>query len=63
VLEHVIEGEKGGTEGQGKILKQLLDGLMENNGYCKLKEAALGWPLWRNRFRRGCGSIVRQTTS
>jgi hypothetical protein len=42
VLEHVTEGQKGGAEGQGKILKQLLDDLKEKNGYCKLKEAALG---------------------
>jgi hypothetical protein len=58
VLEHVIEGDKVGTEGRGKRRKQLLDCLTEEREYCKLREEALGLLLWRNRFGRSYGSIV-----
>jgi hypothetical protein len=31
-------------------------------GYCKLKEEALDRPMWRTRFGKGNGPVVRQTT-
>jgi len=41
--------------------KQLLDGLKEKRGYCKLKEETLIRTIWRVRLRRGHGPVVRQT--
>jgi len=41
--------------------KQLLDDLKEKIGYCKLKERTLDRTLWRTRFRRVYGPVVRQT--
>jgi hypothetical protein len=40
-------------------LKQLLDGLKEKTRYWKLKEEALDRALWRTRFGRGYGPVVR----
>ena len=42
--------------------KKLLDDFKEERGYCKLKEEALDRTLWRNRFERDHGPVVRQTT-
>jgi hypothetical protein len=42
--------------------KQLLDDLKEERRYWKLKEEALDRTVWRTRFGRGYGSVVRQTT-
>jgi hypothetical protein len=50
------------TGRQRRRRKQLLDDLKEKRGYCELKEEALDRTLWRTRFRRGYGSVVRQTT-
>jgi len=47
---------------RGRRHKQLLDHLKEMRRYCKLKEEALDVTLWRTRFGRGCGAVVRQTT-
>jgi hypothetical protein len=33
----------------------------ETKGYRRLKEEALEHTLWRTRFGRGCGYVVRQT--
>jgi hypothetical protein len=41
---------------------QLLDDRKEMRGYWKLKEEALDRTVWRTRFGRGCGPVVRQTT-
>jgi hypothetical protein len=41
--------------------KQLLDGLKENRRYWKLKEEAVDCTVWRTRFGRGYGPVVRQT--
>jgi hypothetical protein len=61
----VIEGNlKGRVEvtGSGGIRrKQLLDHLKEKKRYWKLKEEALDCTLWRTRFGRGYGFVVRQT--
>jgi hypothetical protein len=41
--------------------KQLLNGLKEKRGYRKFKEEAIDRFLWRTRFARGCGPVIRQT--
>jgi hypothetical protein len=41
--------------------KQLLDDLKEKRGYWILMEEALGRTLWRTRFVRGYGPVVRHT--
>jgi hypothetical protein len=46
----------------GRRCKQLLDDLKEKRRYWKLKEGALDRTLWRTRFGRGYGPVVRQTT-
>jgi hypothetical protein len=66
LLKHVIEGKLEGriemTGRRGRRRKQLLDGLKEKGRYWKLKEEALDRILWRTRFGRGYGPVVRQTT-
>jgi hypothetical protein len=47
---------------QGRRRKQLLDDLKEKKRYWKLKDEALDRTLWRTRFGRGYGRVVRQTT-
>jgi hypothetical protein len=65
LLKHVIEGKLEGrietTGRRGRRRKQLLDDLTEKRRYCKLKEEALDHTLWRTRFGRGYGPVVRQT--
>jgi hypothetical protein len=64
-LEHVIEGKLEGriemTGRRGRRRKQLLDDLKEKRGHWKFKEEALYRTLWRTRFGRGYGPVVRQT--
>jgi hypothetical protein len=66
-LKHVIEGRKERrievTRRRGRRCKQLLYDLKEKRGYWKLKEEALDHSLWRIRFGRSCGPVVRQTTA
>jgi hypothetical protein len=62
VIEVKVEGRAEVTGGRGRGRKQLLDDLQENRGYWKLKEEALDRTLWRTRFGRGYGPVVRQTT-
>jgi hypothetical protein len=62
VVEGKIEGRIEVTARPGRGCKQLLDDLKEKRGYWKLKEEALDRTLWRTRFGRGYGPIVRQTT-
>jgi hypothetical protein len=42
--------------------RKLLDDLKEMRGYSYLKEKALDRTMWRARFGRGIGPVVRQTT-
>jgi hypothetical protein len=42
--------------------RQLLDDLKKIRGYWKLKEEVLDRILWRTRFGRDYGPVVRQTT-
>ena len=46
------------TRRRGRRRKKLLDDLKDRRGYSHLKEEA----MWRNRFRGGFGSVVRQNT-
>jgi hypothetical protein len=41
---------------------QLLDGIKETRGYCKLEEEALDCTLWRTRSGGGYEPVVRQTS-
>ena len=45
---------------RGRRGKQLLDNLKERGEYWKLKGEALDRSLWRLRFGRGYGRLVRQ---
>jgi hypothetical protein len=63
LLKHVIEGKLEERMGRrGRRRKQLLDDLKEKRRYWKFKEEALDRTLWRTRFGRGYGPVVRQTT-
>jgi len=65
LLQQVIEGEiKGGIEvtgRRGRKRRKLLDDFKERRGYSHLKEEALDRTMWRARFGRGLGPVVRQT--
>ena len=66
LLKQVIEGKIKGqievTRRQGRRRKKLLDDLEDRRGYCELKEEALYRTMWRNRFARDFGPVVRQIT-
>jgi len=46
---------------RGGRCMNLLNDLKERRGYSHLKEEALDRTMWRARFRRGFGTVVRQT--
>ena len=50
------------TRRRGRRHKKLPDDLKERRGYSHLKEEALDRTMWRNRFGRGFGPVVRQNT-
>ena len=59
------ERHKGGIEvtgRQGRRRRKLLDDLKERRGYSHLKVEALDRTVWRARFGRGLGPVVRQAT-
>jgi len=66
LLQRVIEGKlKGGidmTRRRERRCRNLLDELKERRGYSHLKEEALDRNMWRVRFGRRFGPVVRQTT-
>jgi len=47
---------------RGRWCKQLLDDRKEKKEYWKLKKEALDRSLWRTRYGRGYGPVVRLTT-
>jgi hypothetical protein len=49
------------TGRRGIRRRKLLDDLQERRGYYHLKEEALDRTMWRARFGRGFGPVVRQT--
>jgi hypothetical protein len=66
LLQRVIEGRiQGGIEVTGKRgrrRRKLLDDLKERRGYSHLKEEVLVRAMWRARFGKGFGPVVRETT-
>jgi hypothetical protein len=66
LLQQVIEGRiEGGIEvtgRQGRKRRKLLDDLKIRREYSHLKEEALDRTMWKVRFGRGFGPVVRQTT-
>jgi hypothetical protein len=66
LLQRVTEGKiQGGIEvtgRQGRRRRKLLDDLKEKREYSHLKDEALDRTMWRARFGRGFGPVVRQTT-
>ena len=49
------------TGRRGRRRRKLLDDLKEKRGYSYLKEEALDRTMWRARFSRDFGPVVRQT--
>ena len=66
LLQRVTEGKiQGGIEVIGRRerrRRKLLDDLKERRGYSHLKEEAPDRAMWRARFGKGFGPVVRQTT-
>jgi len=65
LLQQFIEGKiNGGIEVTGRRgrRRKLLDSPKETRGYFHLKEEALDRTMWRARFGRGLGPVVRHTT-
>jgi hypothetical protein len=65
LLKPVIEGKINGgievTGRRGRRCRKLLDDFKERRGYSHLKEKAVDRTMWRARFGRGFGPVVRQT--
>jgi hypothetical protein len=49
------------TGRQERIHRKLLDDFKERRRYSQLKEEALDRTMWRARFGRGFGPVVRET--
>jgi hypothetical protein len=62
VIEEKIQWGIEVTERQEIRRRKLLDDLKERRGYSHLKKEALDRIMWRARFGRGFGPVVRQTT-
>jgi hypothetical protein len=62
VIKGKLEGRIEMTGRRARRRKQLLDDLKEKRRYWKLKQEALDRTLWRTRFGRDYGPVVRQTT-
>jgi hypothetical protein len=65
LLQRLIEGKIKGrieiTRRRGRRRRKILDDIKERRGYSHLKEEALDRTMWRARFGRGFGPVVRQT--
>jgi hypothetical protein len=61
VTEEKIKGGIEVTGRRGRKRRKLLDDRKERRGYSHLKREALDRSMWRARFERGFGSVVRQT--
>ena len=61
VIERKIKVGIGVRGRRGRRRRKLLDDLKERRGCFHLKEEALDCTVWRNRFGRGFGPVVRQT--
>jgi hypothetical protein len=60
LLKHFLEGRIEKMRKRSRRRKQLLDDLNETIRYWKLKEDVLDGTVWRTRFGRGYGRVVRQ---
>jgi hypothetical protein len=60
LLKHVIEGKIEVTGGRGRRHRQLWNDL-KGRRYIKFKEEALDRTVWRIRFERGYGTVIRRT--
>ena len=49
------------TGRRGRRRRKVLDDIKERTGYSHLKEEALDRSMWRVRFGRGFGPVVRET--
>jgi hypothetical protein len=61
LLRQVTEGKIKVTGRRERRRRKLLDDLKERRGYAHLKEEALDHNIWRARFGRGFGPVVRRT--
>jgi len=61
VIEVKIKGRIQVTGRRGRRRRKLLDDLKERTGYSHLNEEVLDRAMWRARFGRGFGPVVRQT--
>jgi hypothetical protein len=63
LLHQATEGviKEGMTGTRGRKCRKLLDDLKERRGYSHLKEEALDHTMWRARFGREFGPVMRQT--
>jgi hypothetical protein len=60
LLQQVIEGKiKGGIDVTGRRCRMVLYDLKERRGYSYLKEEAVARTMWRARFGRSFGPVVR----
>jgi hypothetical protein len=59
-LKKSYKGRIEMTVRRGRRRKQQLDDLKEKKIYWVLKEETLGRTVWRTRFGRGCGPVLRQ---
>jgi len=62
VIERKIQGGIEVTGRHGRRRRKLLDDLKEKRGYSHLKEEDLDRTMWRARFGRCFGHVIRQTT-
>ena len=62
VIEGKIKGEMEVTRRRRRRRKKLLDDLKDRTGFSNLKEEFLDRTMWRNRFGRDAGPVVRQIT-
>jgi hypothetical protein len=61
-FEGKIKREIEVTGRRGRRRRKLLYDLKERRGYSHLKEDTLDRTMWRARFGRGFGPVVRQNT-
>jgi hypothetical protein len=59
--KRIIEGKVERTARRGRRLKQLLSDVKKKRRHWILKEEALNRTVWRTRFGKACGPVVRQT--
>ena len=59
VIKGKIKGDMEVTRRRGRRRKKLLDDLKDKRRYSHVKEEALHRIMWRNRFGRGFGPVVR----